>query len=831
MNSIAGKIIIQKETVPEGVLKSFEFNPSWGDNFNLTVGQTFDSGWLSPDTYNISEIGQTGWDLTNAVCSDESPIDGIELSANEIVTCTFTNTQRGNINVTKFNDIDGDGKFDDGEKTLSDWQINLTKQTSKNTDLSGQVIFDNLIPDTYTLSETMQTGWTQTNIWCEAQPSNEPTSTPTPNPTETPIPTPTDSDCPDSDGDRVCDSYDNCPSAANADQLDTDMDGVGDVCDAPITPTPTPESGDVLCHQITGNGCMEKMRKSCNPGEGWQEGRCPSTLNRLFSVQPVIAQEASTGYRIDLKAGQNVQCYIGNQRLDPQLTIAKSNDTAGENRTPGSSVGFKIRVTVLNNDIDNLIVTDLPSNGFVYRPGTFKVLNLTTNELIGITEPVYHSPGTWKIGDVKAGDVLELSYLADISGDQQPGIYKDLAYARGVAAYDNSVPVIATSEITGYVNENLVGTEVPIVKSTQNSVSAGVEREVEGEVLGASTELPSTGADSIWLLISVLLFIIGLAFIKKSSMKLVTITFLVIFGLFSTNNIYALDSLSVRLEQPKSPTNLNDLKLTFVALDLNNNAITIKCFKKGPSGDYSQFGPDIHLDAPGNTSQCQTNSSILSSEGTYNFYVTANGEQSNIVSLDYKTSGPGTPSDYRKEWINNCNYKIHFKTADDGGKTVKVELYRADITNFILDNGSRVASVSIGSNQESTMTNTVPDCSKSYYYVLRAFDDAGNGSGTIGDTVTITKTSTTIGTTTTTTGAIPVTNATLAPEEDENALLTGTPAPEDMATDNEEGTVLGTAVNTVKSYIQKSWLPLGLGLIGLFAIIRYALRKKKKSSY
>ena len=77
--------------------------------------------------------------------------------------------------------------------------------------------------------------------------------------------------------------------------------------------------------------------------------------------------------------------------------------------------------------------------------------------------------------------------------------------------------------------------------------------------------------------------------------------------------------------------------------------------------------------------------------------------------------------------------------------------------------------------------------------------------------------------------AIPVTNVTLLPEE-ENALLTGTPSPEELATSNEEGTVLGT-IDTVKSFLQKSWLPLALGLIGLFAIIRYVLRKQKKSSY
>ena len=36
------------------------------------------------------------------------------------------------------------------------------------------------------------------------------------------------------DGDGVPDDSDNCPSAANADQLDTDGDSYGDVCDGPM---------------------------------------------------------------------------------------------------------------------------------------------------------------------------------------------------------------------------------------------------------------------------------------------------------------------------------------------------------------------------------------------------------------------------------------------------------------------------------------------------------------------------------------------------------------------------------------------------------------------
>lgn len=37
--------------------------------------------------------------------------------------------------------------------------------------------------------------------------------------------------CPDTDQDGVCQAIDNCPSLANPDQLDTDADGMGDLCD------------------------------------------------------------------------------------------------------------------------------------------------------------------------------------------------------------------------------------------------------------------------------------------------------------------------------------------------------------------------------------------------------------------------------------------------------------------------------------------------------------------------------------------------------------------------------------------------------------------------
>jgi hypothetical protein len=56
---------------------------------------------------------------------------------------------------------------------------------------------------------------------------------------ETPVPV--CSSDPDTDGDGVADSTDNCPVVGNADQADNDADGIGNACDA----TPDPETETV----------------------------------------------------------------------------------------------------------------------------------------------------------------------------------------------------------------------------------------------------------------------------------------------------------------------------------------------------------------------------------------------------------------------------------------------------------------------------------------------------------------------------------------------------------------------------------------------------------
>lgn len=196
-------------------------------------------------------------------------------------------------------------------------------------------------------------------------------------------------------------------------------------------------------------------------------------------------------------------------------------------------------------------------------------------------------------------------------------------------------------------------------------------------------------------------------------------------------------NLSLRVEVPKTPTNQNTFKINFVAMDISGGTIEVKCFKTGDAAAFST----INLSPGGNTGNCEVTPLIVPTEGTYGFYVTATAagspmQTSSTVTVEYKASAPGVPGNYNKEQQGSCQYKITFKTADDGGRTSRVEVYRSDQTSFTADSSTRVGTVWIGSNLEGSLFDSVPDCGKAYYYVIRAFDGAGNGSGIAGDSVT-----------------------------------------------------------------------------------------------
>ncbi len=303
-----------------------------------------------------------------------------------------------------------------------------------------------------------------------------------------------------------------------------------------------------------------------------------------------------------------------------------------------------------------------------------------------------------------------------------------------------------------------------------------------------------------------------------------------------TTGVYAVaPSLTARIEQPKSPTNINELDITVVTLDRLERPVTVRCFKKSPSdGVFMQFGSDIAVSAGGNSVHCETNSTVLPSDGTYLFYAEAYAGSDTAttatVSVDYNTSGPGTPTNYSKEKPGDCTYKIKFRSADDSGKTVKVNVYRSENTSFNLDSGTLVGTVNIGSNTDGELSNTVGDCNKTYYFAVRAFDAAGNGSGVVGDSE--------IRTTTTSnasagTSSAPSGNTSGALTAGNTGNVLGT---EDAITTPQQGQVQGESTPAaVEEYREtpkkdsdtKAFL-VGFGVLALLIVI-WLLRKRKPS--
>jgi len=115
-NTKLGTIIVEKQTLPDGSPEIFEFT---GNVAGLIAdgGQISLSGLL-PATYNSTETPVDGWTLTSIVCDDgesDTPSSGdtdtgtatFNLDAGETVTCVFTNTQDGTIEVIKSMPIAG----------------------------------------------------------------------------------------------------------------------------------------------------------------------------------------------------------------------------------------------------------------------------------------------------------------------------------------------------------------------------------------------------------------------------------------------------------------------------------------------------------------------------------------------------------------------------------------------------------------------------------------------------------------------------------------------------------------------------------------------------
>ncbi len=496
---------------------------------NIPDGHTFNTA------YCVNEIGRYVGSLSAAAPS----LTEIPVTKNGDVFCYFVNNNYGSILVSKFNDVDGNGVMDENEQLMNGWEITLDGQPSQITgdhdNDEGKVLFGNLLPATYTLGETQQDGWRQTGIYC---------TRPTPTPTVTVTPTPTEEETGLCHWNEGADKWNalSVPITNNGHeghekdfpyQGPYDLHGQDGVladgwCETEYnnthtTPTPTP----VVC-TANGQSCSSNS-ECCSEYCNEANDKCTGRQTSLFATNMVYAQgptEEQDTVDVTVAPGEQRICYIGNQELNPEMTISKENN-ATTNKQPGESVLYTLTLRVTKNTAHNVFLTDVLPKGFVYRPeswtasitgGSFDIDHTT------IADPNYHSPGVWDLGDLTAGSIVTLTLTADVSNDEKPGTYKDLAIAYGCKTeksceIGDKMSVLATAVAPGYIDETYhVGTDVTIVKDTSESKSIAVQR--EGEVLGASTELPSTGANAKWIIVALSLIIAGLgAMVVSTKMR------------------------------------------------------------------------------------------------------------------------------------------------------------------------------------------------------------------------------------------------------------------------------------------------------------------------
>jgi uncharacterized protein (TIGR03437 family) len=157
----AASIRVVKNTV--GGNGTFTFTSNFGltslTTVGLTASQTF-SGLTPGGSYHVSETVPTGWTQTSASCTNGTPA-AITVVAGATTTCTFLNTQAtqtGSIRVVK-NAVGGDGTF-----TFTG-TLGLTSLTTVGGTASRT--FSSLAPGgSFSVSETVPTGWTQTSASC-----------------------------------------------------------------------------------------------------------------------------------------------------------------------------------------------------------------------------------------------------------------------------------------------------------------------------------------------------------------------------------------------------------------------------------------------------------------------------------------------------------------------------------------------------------------------------------------------------------------------------------------------------------------------------------------
>jgi hypothetical protein len=160
-NTQWGAIVVAKETLPDGSLETFHFTgavDSW-----LYDGVSSAAVAVMPGSYSVTEEAKAGWDLVGISCDDGNSSGDIgagtatfNVESGEVVTCTFTNRQEGQIIVAK-------ETVPDGSSAVFDFSGDIVASLSDG-EASTPVSVD---PGAHSVTESLGTGWSLTGISCD----------------------------------------------------------------------------------------------------------------------------------------------------------------------------------------------------------------------------------------------------------------------------------------------------------------------------------------------------------------------------------------------------------------------------------------------------------------------------------------------------------------------------------------------------------------------------------------------------------------------------------------------------------------------------------------
>ena len=516
-NQIRGTITIIKDAIPNST-QDFVFTSTQLNNFTLdddSGGKITNTEVFSNKgngTYSITESLVSGWKLTDIVCEGDSDaqwdIDNrtVTLTINEPgenITCTFTNTKYGYMQGRKYLDNNLNGRLDWAESgTFQDgwtirlydnnWQLKETQLTRILMDPSGgQYRFENLLPGTYYACEVLPTGWQQMGPVLGSHAVNYDN-------------TQVNSSIAVANGSGVLGEAPVCwQSIVNGDEFG--WLGFGNIQKGHIIVDKVTEPlGELQSFDFTATGSGyinfsltdqdEPNNQELLPGvygisemvpQGWdlESVSCVSSIKDSESVS-----------RLELDAGETITCTFNNLKLDPKITITKSNNSSG-----GILAGTTVTYTInLKNDgnvyIYDIDITDILPGGFMYVAGT--TTGVTTNDPVIVGGTL-----TWNdVGDLDIGELLTISYQAKVGVDISNGTYTNIAScgAKYGKKPEIELSLFAVSQTDS--QENVISCRTASSTVTIGSTQ-GYGGNLVGQVLGISTELPATG-NPTWVLIA-----------------------------------------------------------------------------------------------------------------------------------------------------------------------------------------------------------------------------------------------------------------------------------------------------------------------------------------